>query len=133
MTQSSLMTCVDLDESGSSTSPTCTSAAPRDAGCGLVPLTGTSLGRPRSRLTGGEDIRFLASTHPSRTCDQPKSYLIFCIHIHIWIWSMETPPCSSTEEEKLKTENDTLRRKIALLEEEILRLQAKSISMWGDA
>jgi hypothetical protein len=37
------------------------------------------------------------------------------------------------EEEKLKSENATLRKRIRMLEAELLRLQAKLVSTWGEA
>jgi chaperonin cofactor prefoldin len=37
------------------------------------------------------------------------------------------------EEEKLRNENATLRKRIRMLEAELLRLQAKLVSTWGEA
>lgn len=74
-----------------------------------------------------------ASTPQSHTCDRRGNYWICFIHIHIWIWSMDTPECSQAEAERLNRENAILRQRIAALEAEIMRLQAKAISAWGDA
>jgi chaperonin cofactor prefoldin len=46
---------------------------------------------------------------------------------------MEKQEPLSVEEEKLKSENATLRKRIRMLEAELLRLQAKLVSTWGEA
>ena len=46
---------------------------------------------------------------------------------------METQASSSPEVERLKNENDTLRKRIRMLEAELLRLQAKVVNVWGEA
>jgi chaperonin cofactor prefoldin len=45
---------------------------------------------------------------------------------------MDQPKPSLQEEERLKSENDTLRRRIRTLEAELQRLQQKLVSTWGD-
>jgi len=133
MTQSLSMTCEGLEERSSSTSRTCTFPARQDAGYGSRPLTGTNLGRSGSRLIGGGGMTSRASTPQSRTFGRQTNYLIFCTHNHIWNWSMETPPHSSEEEERLKRENAILRSRIVILEAEVQRLKAKTINVWGDS
>jgi predicted nucleic acid-binding Zn-ribbon protein len=46
---------------------------------------------------------------------------------------METHPVSAEEAERLKKENDTLRRRIRTLVDEIERLRQKVTSTWGEA
>ncbi len=46
---------------------------------------------------------------------------------------METPVSSSEEEERLRKENDTLRKRIRMLEAEMERLRRKLESTWGEA
>lgn len=46
---------------------------------------------------------------------------------------METPNASSPEVERLKNENDTLRRRIQTLAAEVERLRQKLASTWGEA
>jgi chaperonin cofactor prefoldin len=46
---------------------------------------------------------------------------------------MEKQEPSSPEVERLKNENATLRKRIRMLEAELLRLQAKLVSTWGEA
>ncbi len=46
---------------------------------------------------------------------------------------METHHSSSEEEERLKNENDTLRKRIRMLEAEMERLRRKLESTWGEA
>lgn len=46
---------------------------------------------------------------------------------------METQGSSSQEAERLKNENDTLRKRIQLLTVEIERLRRKLESTWGEA
>lgn len=45
---------------------------------------------------------------------------------------METQASSSPEVERLKNENATLRKRIRMLEEELRRLQAKVVNVWGE-
>ena len=46
---------------------------------------------------------------------------------------METQVSSSEEEERLKNENDTLRKRIQMLVAEMERLRRKLESTWGEA
>ena len=46
---------------------------------------------------------------------------------------MGTPSCSSPEYERLKNENDTLRRRIQILEAELQSLRQRLASVWGEA
>ena len=46
---------------------------------------------------------------------------------------MGTPTVLSPEEEKLKEENDTLRRRIQMLEAELQSLRQRLASVWGEA
>lgn len=46
---------------------------------------------------------------------------------------METQTASSPEAERLKSENDTLRKQIQMLEVELRRLRQKLESTWGEA
>ena len=46
---------------------------------------------------------------------------------------MEKRPASSQEEERLRKENDTLRRRIQMLEAEMEVLRAKLLNIWGEA
>lgn len=46
---------------------------------------------------------------------------------------METQVSSSEEEERLKNENDTLRKRIRILEAAMERLRRKLESTWGEA
>ena len=46
---------------------------------------------------------------------------------------MDQPKPSSQAEERLKKENDTLRRRIQMLEAELKRLQQRLVSTWGEA
>ena len=46
---------------------------------------------------------------------------------------METQASSCPEVERLKNENDTLRKRIRMLEEELSRLRAKVVNVWGDS
>ena len=77
-------------------------------------------------------MTFPPSSHRGGSCDPHASLLICCIRMTTWTLSMEKPDCSSQEEERLKKENDTLRRRIQMLEAEISRLRAKLISTWGE-
>jgi len=44
---------------------------------------------------------------------------------------METADYSSQEAERLKSENDTLRARLLVLESEVERLRDKLVSAWG--
>lgn len=46
---------------------------------------------------------------------------------------METPHCSVAEAERLKRENDMLRKRVRMLAAELDRLKAKLINTWGEA
>lgn len=46
---------------------------------------------------------------------------------------METQVDSSAEVERLKSENDTLRKRVQMLEAELRRLQQKVLNVWGEA
>ena len=46
---------------------------------------------------------------------------------------METPVSSSEEEERLRSVNATLRKRIQMLEAEMERLRRKLESTWGEA
>ena len=46
---------------------------------------------------------------------------------------METQVSSSEEEERLRSENDTLRKRIRMLVAEVERLTRKLESTWGEA
>lgn len=133
MKPSSLTICEGLGERQLSISPTSTSLARPDAGYGLVPWTAIIHGSRRLCLTAGGATPFPASTPQSLTSVRRGNYWSCFIHIHIWTWSMETRDCSQAEAERLKRENAMLRQRIAALEAEILRLQAKAISVWGEA
>ena len=45
---------------------------------------------------------------------------------------METQQPSSPEEERLKSENAILRKRIQMLEAEMQRLRLKLVSVWGE-
>lgn len=46
---------------------------------------------------------------------------------------METPNCSVAEAERLRRENDMLRKRVQMLAAELERLKAKQINTWGEA
>ena len=46
---------------------------------------------------------------------------------------MGKPNVSSPEEERLKNENDTLRKRIRMLEAELQSLRQRLASVWGEA
>jgi hypothetical protein len=131
MTPSSLMTSEDLAEKQSSTSHTCTSPDKQASGSGSLPLTGTVHGPSRLSSTAGETMRSPRWSHPRSSCDQPINLLVTYTHITYWTLSMETADYSSQEVARLKSENDTLRARLLVLEAEVERLRNKLISAWG--
>lgn len=131
MTPSSLMILEDLDEKQSSTLPTCTSPARQGSGSGSLPLTGTVHGPSRLSSTAGETMRSPRWSLPDDSCDQPISLSLTFTHITYWTSLMETADYSSQEVARLKSENDTLRARLRVLEAEVARLRDKLISAWG--
>lgn len=133
MTQSLLMTCEDLDERASDTSLTCISPGPQGSGSGSHRLTEMERGVRRSRSTAAVAMRFRSWSLQSDSCGRPSNLLISCTHITFWGLSMETQPPSSKEEERLKNEIATLRKRIQILVAEVDRLRRKMESTWGES
>ena len=131
MTPSLLMTSEVLEENESSTSLTCTSPDRQASGSGSLPLTGTVHGPSRWSSTAGETMRSPRWSPPEDSYDHPASLRLTFTHITYWTSSMETADCSSQEAERLKSENDTLRARLLVLEAEVERLRNKLISAWG--
>jgi cell division protein FtsB len=78
-------------------------------------------------------MRFQSLWRQSDSCGRHSSLLIFCTHITFWGLSMETQQPSSKEEERLKNEIATLRKRIQILVAEVDRLRRKMESTWGEA
>lgn len=132
MTQSSSMTCEVLEESACRTSPMSMSPSQLERGSGSRPLTGTNLGPSRWSTTAGVGMTSRRSSPPRITCETRIHYELCCTHIHFWNLSMEKPERSSAEEERLKKEIDTLRRRIKTLAAENQLLRQKLASVWGE-
>lgn len=132
MTQSSLMTCEVLDERRPSTLPMSMCPSLRERGSGSRPLTGTNLGQSRWSTTAGGGMTSRWPSPPRITCETRIHYELCCTHITYWTLSMEKPERSSAEEERLKSEIDTLRRRIQILAAENQLLRQKLASVWGE-
>lgn len=131
MTPSLSMTSEVLEENESSTSLTCTSPGRQGSGSGSLPLTGTVHGPSRWYSTGDETMRSPRWSRPKSSCDQPINLSVTYTHITYWTLSMETPDYSSQEVARLKSENDTLRARLLVLEAEVARLRDKLVNAWG--
>jgi cell division protein FtsB len=70
-------------------------------------------------------------SHPDDSYDHPINLLVTYTHITYWTLSMETPDYSSQEVARLKSENDTLRARLQVLQAEVARLRDKLINAWG--
>ena len=82
-------------------------------------------------MTVGEVTPSRRLSPPGDSCDPPANLSISCIRMTYWTSSMETPPHSSQEEERLKSEIAILLARIRILETEIQRLRDKLASTWG--
>jgi hypothetical protein len=131
MTPSLLMTLEDLEEKQSSTSHTCSSPDKQASGSGSLPLIGTVHGPSRWCSTAGETMRSPRWSPPEDSYDHPTSLRLTFTHITYWTSLMETADCSSQEVARLKSENDTLRARLLVLEAEVARLRDKLVSAWG--
>jgi hypothetical protein len=131
MTPSSLMTSEVLEENESSTSHTCTSPDKQASGSGSLPLTGTIHGPSRLSSTAGATMRSPRWSPPEGSYDQPINLSLTFTHITYWTSLMETADYSSQEAERLKSENDTLRARLLVLQAEVERLRDKLVSAWG--
>ena len=78
-------------------------------------------------------MRFQCLSLRRDSCGPHSSLSISCIHITYWGSSMETPQHSSKEEERLKKEIATLRKRIQTLVAENDRLRRKMESTWGES
>lgn len=65
------------------------------------------------------------------SCGPQVNLFIYCIRITFWNLSMGTPESLLEEVERLRNENDTLRKQIRELEIEVTRLQDAAIRTWG--
>ncbi len=133
MTQSLSMTCEGLDERASGTSPMSTLVGQLESGSGFRRWTEMEPGERRSRSTAGVAMRFRSLSLQSDSCGRHSNLSITCIHITYWGSSMETPQHSSKEEERLKKEIATLRKRIQTLVAEIDRLRRRLESTWGES